>query len=348
MALTRLLQMALAAAMFAAASTATAQPPGAAPPDSVVWSRFNRATFEEATRQEKPVFLLLTAPWNWDHFLLRTRYFTDPEVVRRLNEDYVPTHADVTVYPELREIYSLESGLVPSFHFLDGAGRSYGTFPPLDPEEFNFYLEDMKDLRGRPALLPRPESEPIVVSETKFANQVARVLLDRFGASELALLAVHEDLDPSALSFLLEYGVTRPHRRDAHQTVDSHLRALLSSEMFDAVEGGLHRAPATSDLSAIHREKLLRPNAEIAAILASWYRMTGQDEVGAAALHTLQFLNRRTTGSTRPCGAGSGSRPCRGRFPSARTSFCSRRSSPVCARSETTEWRSRRGGVATC
>ena len=54
-------------------------------------------------------------------------------------------------------------------------------------------------------------------------NRIARILLDRFAAGEPVTTAVHRDLDPSPLSFLLEFGVTRPRRRDAHQTIDTEL-----------------------------------------------------------------------------------------------------------------------------
>jgi len=263
------------------------------PSDAIDWRPFERSTFEEARATGRSVFLLLTAPWNWDHFLLRRRYFADPEVVRLLDAYYIAVHADVTVYPELREMYSLRSGLVPSFHFLDAEGRAYATFPPLPPEEFVYYLEDLKDLRDAPTVPPLPTPEPVLLDDAKLADRLARVLLDDFAAGEAAANAVHLDFDPSALSFLLEYGVAHPDRRDAHRTVDAELRSLLAGEMFDEVDGGFHRAAATPDRQTIHREKLLRPNAELGGVLASRYRMTGEDEFGVAALQTLQFFNRR-------------------------------------------------------
>ncbi|MGH2570185.1 MAG: hypothetical protein ACRDGR_03100, partial [bacterium] len=69
-------------------------------PDSVLWRAFDRTTFDEAAKAGKNVFLVTTAPWNRDHFVLRTRYFSDADVVLRLNRDYLPVHVDVSVYPE--------------------------------------------------------------------------------------------------------------------------------------------------------------------------------------------------------------------------------------------------------
>lgn len=277
-------------ATLTAAVPAAAQSP--AEPDTIPWRAFDRETFEEARDTGKSVFLLLTAPWNRDHFLLRSRYLSDPEVVRRLRADYLPIHADVSVWPELHELYSLGSGLVPSFHFLDAGGREYGAFPPLDPEEFSYYLGEMADLSDTPPTPPRADHVPVAVNDAKLASRIARILVDRFAAGEAPTTPVHRDLDPSALSFLLEFGVTRPGRRDVHQTIDSELRRLLASELFDDVGGGFHRAAASADLGAVHREKLLRPNAELGAVLASWYRMTDEEAFGAAALQTLLFFNR--------------------------------------------------------
>jgi uncharacterized protein YyaL (SSP411 family) len=262
----------------------------ASSPDSVAWREFDRATFEEAAKTGKNVFLVATAPWNRDHFLLRTRYFSDADVVLRLNRDYLPIHVDVSVYPELRELYALRSGLVPSFHFLDAEGRALGTFPPLEPEELVYFLDEMKDVPD----LPEEEAEERVApaaGDEKLADRIARILVEQSVAG--GSVVVHRDFDPSALSFLVEYATTRPERRDVLQTIDRELRRLLASEMFDEVDGGFHRAPATPDLRIIHREKLLRQNAEIGAVLASWHRMAADDVFAQAALQTLQFFNRR-------------------------------------------------------
>jgi uncharacterized protein YyaL (SSP411 family) len=287
MLLARLLAAVLAAALWPASSAGQ----GASRPDTVVWRPFDRATFEEAAETGKNVFLVSTAPWNRDHFQLRTRYFSDADVVLRLNRDYLPIHVDVAVYPELRELYSLRSGLVPSFHFLDARGRALGAFPPLEPEEFVYFLEEMKDVHDLPEEpVPEPLARPAVGDE-KLADRIARILVEQLAAG--GSVAVHRDFDPSALSFLVEYGTTRPNRRDVFQTIDTELRRLLASEMFDDVDGGFHRSPATPDLRTIHREKLLRQNAELGAVLASWHRMAGDDLFAKAALQTLQFFNRR-------------------------------------------------------
>jgi uncharacterized protein YyaL (SSP411 family) len=280
-----------AAILAAALSPVPGAGQEAAAPDTVVWREFDRATFGEAARTGKGVFLVSTAPWNRDHFLLRTRYFADPDVVLHLNRDYLPIHVDVSVYPELRELYSLRSGLVPSFHFVDAQGRAHATFPPLEAEELVYFLDDLKDLRDVPAEPVPARLAPGAGGDGKLADRIAGLLLEQFASG--GSVAVHRDLDPSALSFLVEYGTTRPDRRDVLQTIDGELRRLLASEMYDDVDGGFHRAPATPDLRTIHREKLLRQNAEIGAVLASWHRMAGDEAFARAALQTLQFFNRR-------------------------------------------------------
>ena len=168
---------------------------------------------------------------------------------------------------------------------------------PRNESEIRLVLDTLEsaidqDLRDVPPTPPQAERVAVAANEAKLANRIARILLDRFAAGEAVTTPVHRDLDPSPLSFLLELGASRPGRRDAHQTIDTELRRLLASELYDDVAGGFHRAAATADLGLVHREKLLRPNAEIGAVLASWYRMTDDETFAAAALQTLLFFNR--------------------------------------------------------
>ena len=151
---------------FAADLTPVATDSDAVAP--VPWRPFGVAAFEEAARQGKPVFLLLTAPWTWDHFLLPGRVFADDEVRRALAEHAVPVRADASVYPELRRIWSIRSGLLPSVHFLDSTGAPLASFPPLGEEELLFYLGEYAS----------PDAEMISTSRQRDCISLTRTLKD--------------------------------------------------------------------------------------------------------------------------------------------------------------------------
>lgn len=256
----------------------------------VQWRAYGQAAFDEATDSDRRVFLVLTAPWTWDHFLLADRLFHDPDVVERLNDRWVPVLADASIYPELRGLYRIRSGLLPSFHFLNSRGRPVVSFPPMGAEELVYYLDEYATSPPEPVAPPAPEPVLLEFNAKKLTNRLGRLLLDLYEKGDRALPVVHDDLDFSDLHFLSEYGRVRLRTRSRTQ-LDRDTTALLASALFDREAGGVHRSAALDDQSAVHYEKVLRQNAEAGAVLAAWSRMGGRSETGLGALAILRWLN---------------------------------------------------------
>ncbi|MFN8177048.1 MAG: DUF255 domain-containing protein [bacterium] len=254
----------------------------------VKWRPFGAAAFREAKATGRPVFLVLTAPWNWDHFLLPGRLFARDDVAARLNASWIPVLADASTHPELRSIYSIKSGLVPSFHFLDAGGVPFASFPPMEPDELVFRLDDWLDAKRRPDAETFEPPATLELNESKFANRAARYLVDLSERGELPVAARHQDVDPGSLLFLAEYSRTRLPRRSA-ETLGRELGALRGGPLLDPVDGGFFRALA--DSSEPHFEKLLRPNARMGELLALQFQRTANVAVGRDALLVLRFLN---------------------------------------------------------
>ena len=256
---------------------------------AVAWRPFGAAAFREARETGRPVFLVLTAPWTWDHFLLPDRLFADPEILDRLASDWIPVLADAEVFPELRSLYSIPSSLLPSFHFLDADGVAFASAAPLGREELAFRLDQWRDPAQRPAPEPVRARETIEINGDRFANRAARWLTELSERGELPVARVHEDLDPGALLFLAESGVTHVPRRTA-ETLAREISRLRSGPLADPVEGGFHRAFALPD-TLPHFEKLLRINARIGRLLCFQFVRTRSVPVGRDALQVLRFLN---------------------------------------------------------
>jgi uncharacterized protein YyaL (SSP411 family) len=266
--------------------------PCSAEPAAIDWRAWGGAAFAEADERGVPVFLVLTAPWNRDHFVLLERLFADERVAAAVAERAVPVLADASLHAELRSHYSITSGLLPSFHFLDAKGEALASLPPLERDELLHFLAQMADSPPRPPAPVKAEAgETWEMNPRKLANRIARNLLEGSDPSGSRPGERHRDLDPSALVFLIEYTGAYPQRREMLPELDLEIRELLAGPLHDRVDGGFHRALADPAAGVAHYEKLLRPNAELGAALASRYRMTGTAEMGVAAAGTLAFLN---------------------------------------------------------
>jgi hypothetical protein len=270
------------------ASAAADEP---APPQAVDWRPFGREAFREAERRGVPVFLWLTAPWNRDHFLLPGGLFADPAAVEALNVRTVPVRADATAYPELRSAYRIASGLLPSLHFLDSGARPHLSVPPVETSELMLFLsESVHDAK------PAPEPEPRVtweINPDKLANRLARQLVAGFRRGGYDLAPPHADVDPAPVSFVLEFMLAFPQRREWFRPLMQEMRDLIVSPLHDAVGGGFHRAIADPQRGIPHHEKLLRPNAEIAAFLSQWFRLTRDRVAGNVSAAAVRMLNER-------------------------------------------------------
>jgi uncharacterized protein YyaL (SSP411 family) len=290
------LALTAAARTFAAGEEAISDSAG---PAAVPWRAWGVPAFREARAAGLPVFLVLTAPWNWDHFLLSRELFSSPEIRAAITESCVPVRADASLYPELVELYEPPSGLVPSFHFLDANGRSLGTFPPLGAEELVYYLGEMRDPASRSLpqkLSPQPTIE---VATEHFADRLIRLTLARLEESEDAVVPLHRDVDPAPLAFLIETHFGRG-RRDLRVAIERALRGLLRGALHDREEGGFHRSLASRTPPVAHFEKTLRTNAELAAVFVHSYLIFEDEDFGETSLLTLRFLNERlrTRGTT--------------------------------------------------
>jgi uncharacterized protein YyaL (SSP411 family) len=289
----RRLALALAACGALSGASAVAEPADSVSVSAVEWRAFDAAAFAEAEERGLPVFLLLTAAWNRDHYLLVPRLLADPEAARALNERTVPVRADASRFPELRRLYSISSGLLPSFHFLDAEGRPHTSLPPLEREELLYFLDEMADPAERPPATEPKKRLTWEMNPKKLANRIARSLVQRLGRDGADLAPPHADLDPSPLTFLAEYCGAYAYHRRMVPTLQREVGELLSGPLHDPVDGGFHRAVADPERGIPHHEKLLRPNAELGGTFATVFRMTRESATAKAAVSTLRCLNRR-------------------------------------------------------
>lgn len=268
----------------------------------VAWRPYSGAAFREAGETGRPVFLVLTAPWTWDHFLLPDRVFRDPDVQQLLAADWVPVLADAEAYPELREAWSIPSGLLPSFHFLDADGTPFASAAPLPPDVLALRLQQWRDPTARPAPEPAPGG-PAMAIVGSFAGQAAQRLIELSERGDLPVAPVHRDVDPGALLFLAEVAMPDLPRRSA-ETISRELFPLRTGPLADPVDGGFHRAYAIVD-SMPHHEKTLRGNLRLGRLLCLQFIRTQSLPVGAEALGVLRFLNEKLRDAVDPIYAAS-------------------------------------------
>ena len=96
------------------------------------WREWSTEAFDEATKSDKLVLLDLFAPWcHWCHVMDKTTY-SDSDIIRTINEKFVPVRVDIDRRPDISERYN--RGGFPTTAFLSDRGESIwgGTYVPPD------------------------------------------------------------------------------------------------------------------------------------------------------------------------------------------------------------------------
>ena len=268
------------------------------------WRDWGRAAFDEARAGNRLVLLDLTAVWcHWCHVMDETSY-SDPEVIRLLNERFVPVRVDADRYPQVTDRY-ISSGwpttavLTPEGHIL--AVRTY--VPPAELRKMlsdiaDFYRTNRRDIDRKVAEAERRldetwRSEPPDTASVEDAD----VLVDR----TLAMLRESEDRvhggfgaepkfhDGEAVTFLLREARLRgeaPLRAMALRAVDGALR------LEDPVWSGFFRYATKADWSEAHYEKMLGGNAEILASCAEAWLASGDRRYREAIVRSEAYAER--------------------------------------------------------
>lgn len=230
------------------------------------WNDWNNETFKKAEKENKLILLSLSAIWcHWCHVMDETTY-SNEEIIKIINENFIPIRVDVDHRPDISERYNF--GGFPTFAFLTPKGEivSGGTYVP--PDHFKEILNEILSI-----LRNKKIEELIPYSEFKRKKIVK---------SEINGKIVWDILDLTINSFDSQYGGfgTQPKFpiTDAiiflenmyYFTSNNGIKIIIEKTLngitqglFDNYEGGFFRYSVTRDWKTPHYEKMLETNSNL-------------------------------------------------------------------------------------
>ena len=247
----------------------------------ISWRTWGEKAFQEAQVADRPVLLAISAVWcHWCHVMDETSY-SDPEVIRLINERYVPVRVDNDERPDVNRRYNMGGWPTTAFLTPDGEIIHGGTYVP--PDAMRSYLEQVADLWSeqraelsrRVAELRAKEKEARAIA----AGDLTHDIVDQVGS------LIRGQYDPQyggfgrgqkfpqvkLLRFLLD-----EHRRHDYPEIATMLHrtlgAMAGGGMYDKVEGGFFRYATTREWEIPHYEKMLEDNGELLAVYAEAHR----------------------------------------------------------------------------
>ncbi len=266
------------------------------------WRPWGSEAFEQAQKEDKPVLLGISAVWcHWCHVMDETSY-SDDQVIRLINERFVPVRVDNDQRPDINARYNMGGWPTTAFLTPDGEVLSGMTYVP--PDQFRQVLDQLSTYY-------RESREQIGTKVAELRDRRQRAIAEMAGAGELSdqvlqdvLAAIDDVYDPVHGGFgsqpkfphtdaidLLLYAHLRHGDSDSLHMARKTLERMAAGEVFDHVWGGFFRYATNRDWSVPHFEKMLEDNANLLSNFLRLARITGEHQHAEVARRSIDYLD---------------------------------------------------------
>jgi len=284
--------------------------------DPIQWMSWGEAALERARKENKPLYVSIGYfACHWCH-VMHKESFSDKDVAKQLNENYIPVKVDRELNPvldkRLIEFVSVTNGVagwplnvfitpegfplvggtyMPRDHFygvLQTIGKRWKDDSPLMKANAFKLNSQLKGMLGVLELTTKEHS--IGSRRTQFLTKTmeqADDLQGGFGNQKFPNIP--------QLSALLQVNALKP-----DPEIDEFLRlsldAIISKGLHDAIGGGFFRYTVDPGWRTPHFEKMLYTNAQMPVLLLKAADYFNEPHYRTIALETLDFLSRSMQG----------------------------------------------------
>ena len=268
----------------------------------VNWHIWGEDVFAKAQKEDKPIFIDLTAIWcHWCHVLDETT-LSDPEIIRLLNKNFISIRVDADKRPDIYRRY-IQGGL-PSVALLAPTGEILFGGNYIKPK-------DMIEILQQVSQIYKEEKENIY-KKIEIMNQKIKAEIEKTSDLniELKQSAINQVLQsiktvfdpinggfgmspkfhhPTAIRLaFLKYHQTKSN--SILQIITKTLDKMSKGEIFDSLEGGFFRYSTAQDWSKPHFEKMLDGNAGLLQNYLEAYQRTGNEKYKKTAKKILNYV----------------------------------------------------------
>jgi uncharacterized protein YyaL (SSP411 family) len=243
----------------------------------VKWEGWGPRAIERATKENRPVFLVVGYASCFECFRIQREAFVDPQVAQSLNLEFVPVLLDRLEYPEVAQSYET---LARSMNVSASWPLLLALTPSLEPYAASGPLSAADLKRALALIANRWVQERDAVSAEAHANVLkARARLEAFAAP-----APERRVNPTTISQQL--------RAKQTDVATDALRKLSMSAIHDQLGGGFHRAARDDAWRQPYFEKLLSDQALLAIAYLEAGQVTRDPEWERVARETLDAAIR--------------------------------------------------------
>jgi len=257
------------------------------------WHEWSKEAFEKARKENKLILLSLSGVWcHWCHVMDETTY-SDEEVIKLINENFIPIRVDVDERPDISERYNF--GGYPTFAFLTYEGNliTGGTYIP--PEQFKEILKDIIELSKSEKLKDLYQQQHIKRAmlqkgevNSKIIWDIADILINSFD-DVYGGFGIDAKFPLTDSIIFLENMYLLTKKEGFKIMFNKTLKGMLNG-IYDNVEGGFFRYSVTRDWKSPHYEKMLETNSNLIKAYSIAFYLTNEESYRIACEKTVSYL----------------------------------------------------------
>ena len=268
----------------------------------VNWHIWGKDVFVKAQKEDKPIFIDLTAIWcHWCHVLDETT-LSDPEIIRLLNKNFISIRVDADKRPDIYRRY-IQGGL-PSVALLAPTGEILFGGNYIEPEDMieilqqvsQIYKEEKENIYKKIEIMNKKIKAEIektsdlnIELKQSAINQVLQSIKTVFDPINGGFGMSPKFHHPTAIRLaFLKYHQTKSN--SILQIITKTLDKMSQGEVFDSLEGGFFRYSTAQDWSKPHFEKMLDGNAGLLQNYLEAYQRTGNEKYKKTAKKILNYV----------------------------------------------------------
>ena len=271
----------------------------------ISWLEWSEESFKKAKQQDKPILLGISAVWcHWCHVMDQTTY-SDAEVARVIEENYVPIRVDRDQRPDIDKRYNMGGWPTTAFLTPDGDVLTGGTYIP--PQQMLVMLahismvyrkekeslkEKIREIRQQPHQVPHVECELDGEVFQSVIDGLTLHIASRFDSEYGGFGDAPKFPHSEALRLIL-----LQHRLQGHEAalsiVEKTLTHMYRGGVYDQEEGGFFRYSTTKDWSIPHYEKMCEDNAKLLVTFLEMYQFTGEPVFKDATQGILGYVTSK-------------------------------------------------------
>ena len=278
----------------------------------VDWYAWSEEAFEEARKENKPIFLSIGySTCHWCHVMAHES-FENKKIADLLNKHFVAIKVDREQRPDIDSVYMSATQLIngqggwPMSVFLDHKLRPFhaATYYPPFSTDGHFGLNEVLLEINRLWLEDR---DRIIKLATVITKEIKEQAGDSVQDEELenniqtfALKQIEKSFDEEMGGFSSAPKFPRPgifsllnkmkNNKSAQHMMRVTLNAMASGGIYDQLAGGFHRYSVDANWQVPHFEKMLYSQALMVMAYNDFYQIDSQEKYKKIIYQTLAFV----------------------------------------------------------